>query len=291
MCGKSSGLNAALEEFAYHSDTCSSKCKTIGIVIPTEVNPIYPDLADKLKRIVRSFGLTAFVCNAQNSLQREALCVSLLKSNVSGIIAMPICDDSYELYAELGIPTVLLGCRTHKETLGYVAMDNERAGQLAAERLLLYGHRKLAFLTYPVHSIAYSDRLKGFSDAVRTCDGAKLHVVNTAAGIRLEESYQAVLQLLISGDPPTAIAAADDFLAIGAWQALREKNLPVGSEYALIGFGNTPFAALPKHGLSSVGPDADLAGIAVQLLLDIQNGETSAPHRILPPQLVSRSTF
>jgi DNA-binding LacI/PurR family transcriptional regulator len=170
-------------------------------------------------------------------------------------------------------------------------MDNYRAGQLAAERLLLHGHRKLAFLMVPVHSIACSDRLKGFSDAVRSCDDAVLHVVNTS-GIRLEESYQAMLQLLAAGNLPTAIAAADDFIAIGAWQALREKMLAVGSEYALIGFGNTPFAALPKHGLSSVGPeDPDLASIAVQLLLDMQNGQTSASHRILTPQLVSRSTF
>ena len=292
MRGKPSGLNAALEEFIYHSDTCSSGGKAIGIVFPTEMNPIYPDLADKLKRTASSFGLMAFVCNVQESLQREALCVSaLLKANVSGIIAMPVCDDSHELYAQTGIPSVLLGCRSHIDMLGYVAMDNYKAGHLAAEQLLLRGHKELAFLMYPPHSIACSDRLRGFSDAVREYGGAALRVVNLA-GIRLEDSYQAMLQLLHAVNPSTAIAAADDFIAIGAWQALREKKLPVGSEYALIGFGNTPFASLPKHGLTSVGPDApDWAGIAVPLLLNMQNRQIDELHRILTPHLISRSTF
>ena len=282
------------EGLYYHSDPSAfaADSEKIGILIPNAVNPAYPDMADKLQRAAQAAGLCALICDAQNSLRRESICLcTLLDANVSGIVAMPVCDESHELYVESSMPVVLYGCRSPEEALGYLAMDDMLAGRIAAERLLAQGHRRLAFLSYPVPSYAAADRLNGFSNIVHE-KNAELLIANVPGG-RLEDSYSAMLTLLESNSPPTAIAASDDFIAIGAWQALREKKLPVGDGIALLGFGNTPFAALPKHGLSSVGPvGEDQAAMAVSLLQTMQNGICGMrSHVILTPQLVCRSTF
>ena len=282
------------EEPYYHSDPSAyaADCEKIGVIIPNAVNPAYPDMADKLKRAAQAAGLCALVCNTDNSLRREADCLSvLLDANVSGIVAMPVCDESHELYVESGSPVVLYGCRTPEESLGYIAMDDILAGRIAAERLTAQGHRRLAFLSYPARSYAVTDRLNGFSTVVRE-KSAELMIANVSGG-RLQDSFSAMLALLESDSPPTAIAASDDFTAIGAWQALREKQLPVGDGIVLLGFGNTPFAALPKHGLSSVGPvGEDQAAITISALQAMQNGLCGMRSRILlTPKLVCRSTF
>lgn len=283
-----------LEGLYYHSDPAAfaADSEKIGIIIPTAVNPAYPDMADKLKRAAQDVGLCALVCNAQNSLRREAMCLStLLEANVSGIVAMPVCDESHELYVKCSAPVVLYGCRSPEKALGYLAMDNMLAGRIAAEHLIAQGHRRLAFLSYPASSYAVTDRLNSFLTITRE-NKAELLIANVPGG-RLKDSYSAMLSLLESNSPPTAIAASDDYIAIGAWQALREKKLPVGDGISLLGFGNTPFAALPKHGLSSVGPAGeDQAAMTVSLLQAMQNGICAMRSRIvLTPKLVCRSTF
>lgn len=278
----------------YHTDPPKRDTgrEKIGIIIPTAVNPIFPDIADKLKRAAGAVGLYSFVCNSQNYLQHEADCISALNyANVSGIIAMPVCNESHELYLESNSPVVFYGCRSPEESVGYLAMDDILAGRIAAQRLLINGHREFAFLSYPPDSYAAADRLNGFSSVVQE-EGSKLVIVNVKS-YRLEDSYSAMRSLLESASLPTAIAAADDFIAIGAWQALRERKLPVGDGIALLGFGNTPFAALPKHGLSSVGPVGEnQAEEAVSLLRAMESGICGMRSRqLLTPQLICRSTF
>jgi DNA-binding LacI/PurR family transcriptional regulator len=206
------------EALYYHADPSvyAADCEKIGVIIPTAINPAYPDMADKLKRAAQAAGLCALVCNAQNSLRREADCLSvLLDANVSGIVAIPVCDDSHELYIEANPPVILYGCRTPEESLGYIAMDDILAGRIAAEHLTAQGHRRLAFLSYPARSYAVADRLNGFSTVVQE-KSAELLIVNVSGG-RLEDSYSAMLTIIESESPPTAIAASDDFIAIGAW--------------------------------------------------------------------------
>ncbi len=267
-------------------------CEKIGVIIPNAMNPAYPDMAYNIKRTAQSSGLRALVCNAQNSLSRETACLSaLLEANVTGIIAMPVNDQSHDLYVESSSPVVVYGCRTPEETLGNLAMDDELAGRLAAKHLLARGHRKLAFLADAEQPYFVKDRLNGFAAIVQE-SGAELTIANVE-GCSLRDSYFAMLSLLNEDSPPTAIAAMDDYTAIGAWQALRDNNIPVGDGVALLGFGNTPFAMLPKHGLSSVGPvGEDQAGAAIALLHAMQSGVCGMRSRmLLTPHLVCRSTF
>jgi DNA-binding LacI/PurR family transcriptional regulator len=113
----------------------AADCEKIGVIIPTAINPAYPDMADKLSARRRRRPWRLFVMHKPLAAGGR-LSLVLLDANVSGIVAIPVCDDSHELYIEANPPVILYGCRTPEESLGYIAMDDILAGRIAAEHLM-----------------------------------------------------------------------------------------------------------------------------------------------------------
>lgn len=106
------------------------------------------------------------------------------------------------------------------------------------------------------------------------------------AGVR------AVEELLKSGDLPTAIFAANDFVAAGARDRLEDSGLVVPGDISLVGYDNTYLAAMHRMNLTTVNqPRLEMGRLAARNLIErIEQGRDLPLHERVTPELVVRGT-
>ncbi|MGB6041352.1 MAG: substrate-binding domain-containing protein, partial [Gordonia sp. (in: high G+C Gram-positive bacteria)] len=176
--------------------------------------------------------------------------------------------------------------------LPYAGGDDHHGGLLAGRHLLACGYRKLAVVGGPHHATTSRDRIRGFVDAL------------TEAGIALPNDYikhgpfdvtggiAAATALFDAIDPPDAIFAVSDSIAIGILGVARDRGLAIPEQLGVIGYNDIPFAAqLPVPLSTVVTPAHDIGAAGVRLLLEfIADPDTVPADIVLPVELVARGS-
>jgi LacI family transcriptional regulator len=171
-----------------------------------------------------------------------------------------------------------------------VTTDDNRGGQLAAEHLLQLGHRRVGIVAGDQLASTGRDRTLGFR---RTYEAAGFPVgddyviaseFSTAAGVR------AGAALLSLPDPPTAIFAVHDLIALGVMGAIREAGRTLGTDVVLIGFNDLELAATLPVPLTSVSSDLEKMGRLSFDMLMSRIHEKPVESVLLEPSLIARAT-
>lgn len=166
-----------------------------------------------------------------------------------------------------------------------LSFDDRLIGRQAGEHLLRQGHRKLLHLAGPAKYPSASDRLAGFTERLSEegVPAAILHEkMNWGGGYRAGEQ---VLELLSSEDPPTGIFAANDWMAAGVVQKLKEHGIKIPGDLSVIGCDDISLASDFAPALSTFRLDMkELVDALLEALKLIPTVEPSdKPHTILLP--------
>lgn len=230
----------------------------LGLLIPDVSNPHYSEITKCVGDAALASGYQIFLCNTDWDLHKEEMYRnSLIVQRVAGLIVMPVSDESHEIFCGLDIPVVLLGSRTLKPELNYVVMDNVLAAKMATEYLIRHGCCKLAFMCRKPKNFTASDRIDGFTQALMEhhLPMTRDSIINCESA-SMDGGYTAMKQLLRHySEAPEGIVAFNDFMAIGAKQAIEEQGLVVGKDIALISFDNILFSALNIINLTTITPN------------------------------------
>jgi LacI family transcriptional regulator len=149
-----------------------------------------------------------------------------------------------------------------------VDVDNQNSAREIVEHLLRLGYRRIATITGPKNMIAGSDRLEGYLAALRG-KGIAPDTNLIVEGDFTEAGGHAAMQRLLPQNPD-AVFAASDVMAMGALRALREANLRVPQDIALVGFDDMPFAARTDPPLTTVRQPVHRTGfVAAETLIDL----------------------
>lgn len=175
-----------------------------------------------------------------------------------------------------------------------VNSDDYRGGQLAAEHLISLGHRRIAHLRGRSDVNTSAGRQQGFEDSLR---GAGIPVdprYVVQAGFNWQIGYQSMRSLLDlpQAERPTAIFAANDLCAEGAMRAIREHELRIPEDIAIVGFDDTRFASMTQPPLTSVHmPITEMGATAARMLIErLEGHEPANPNPILPVFLTVRNS-
>jgi LacI family transcriptional regulator len=167
------------------------------------------------------------------------------------------------------------------------------AGALqATSHLLELGHRRIAVITGPRGWMATDERLNGFQAALAAVGALPDPRLVVGSNFEIEGGREAAAALLDRSDPPTAIFAFNDQLAIGAMQAALARGLEVPRDLSIVGFDDTAEAELVTPGLTTVRqPLAEMGRMAVSLLTRLlDNQRLEALHVELATRLIVRSS-
>ncbi|MFL6118590.1 LacI family DNA-binding transcriptional regulator [Actinophytocola sp.] len=190
---------------------------------------------------------------------------------------------------ENGIPFVAFGHDdSDADAYRWVDVDNVAGTSAAVDHLVDRGHRRIGFVGWPAGSNVGDRRARGWHSSVERHGLAALcHGLDVRGPDSVQASIEMTAALLARPQPPTAIVAATDTLAAGAARAALRRGLEVGRDLAIVGFDDTPTAAVLE--LSSIRqPIEDVGRHVVAALL----APADAPPRntLLPPRLVIRSS-
>ncbi|MET9480919.1 LacI family DNA-binding transcriptional regulator [Streptomyces sp. NPDC006638] len=171
----------------------------------------------------------------------------------------------------------------------WVDVDGASGTDAAVEHLVARGHRKIAFLGWPRGSGVGDDRAEGWQRAMRR-HGLPVRSRRAYSVDDIASAQAAAVPLLEAG--ATAVVAASDMLALGCYHALREREAVPGTDVAIVGFDDSPTAALLSPGLSTVAQPLEAVGRECVRLLLARMGEPGrAPERVLlEPSLVVRDS-
>ncbi|TCM47167.1 LacI family DNA-binding transcriptional regulator [Kribbella sp. VKM Ac-2568] len=173
-----------------------------------------------------------------------------------------------------------------------VGSTNAAGGVDATEYLVGLGHRRIAFVGGPVTSTCGQARLHGYLAAM---SNARLRVDTdlVSHGPFVTPTGLAEGQRLLGlGEPPTAVIAGNDSIAIGVIEAARQRGLAVPADLSVVGFDDTYLAESSTPPLTTVRqPLQEMGAFAFRTLLRVRDGKPpGARHTELATQLVIRSS-
>jgi LacI family transcriptional regulator len=136
------------------------------------------------------------------------------------------------------------------------------------------------------------ERLRGFQRSMQSLGLSYFDELVAYGDYYYDSGREAMVRLLEADDPPTAVFAASDMMAMGAMRAIQAAGLTVPDDIAVVGFDDIQVAAMAHPPLTTIRQEkADLGTLAAETLLRrIESGEDTDTHLTLPVTLVARQS-
>ncbi|WP_055489410.1 LacI family DNA-binding transcriptional regulator [Streptomyces sp. TP-A0356] len=194
------------------------------------------------------------------------------------------------LLADARLPAVLFARPSRPVPFSYVDLDHRDGGRLAAERLLARGCRGPATVCGPLAVSASRERLAGFRDVMAR--HGHPHVPAVEGGFTLDSGIDAMTRLLAEYPDVDGVFAANDLMAQGICQVLRERGRRVPDDVAVVGFDDSGVAVACRPPLTTVRQPVERMAAEMARLLDEHiRGERDKPTSVIfDPELVARAS-
>jgi LacI family transcriptional regulator, galactose operon repressor len=268
----------------------------IGVMVPLIHPGCFAEILAGAVEALYEQDMQAILGPTRHSRAREASLLGQLTDGAAdgAIIVLP--EESGQEFAALarrGFPVVVVDPRTEvAEGIPVVCAAHSSGATQATRHLLELGHRRIAVIGGPRGWMATEERMRGYHAALAGVGVLPDPALVRYADFCLEGGREAAAHLLARPDPPTAIFAFNDGMAVGALQAASARGLRVPADVSVVGFDDTIEAAITVPALTTVRqPLAELGRTAVSLLLRQLQNQRLEPLRIeLATRLVIRDS-
>lgn len=268
----------------------------IGFIISDVTHPMFPPMLKPIEEVLLPRGYIPILANSSYDSDRQLTILdTLLDRQIDGVILtgqlalgpmLAHCESA-------GIPAVLVMGRFRHRPIACVTSDDKWGARLCISHLMDLGHRNLAYVAGPTERIVNAPRLDGFLSAAKD---AKLKLGSKQIYTAYESSPEAgevACKALLGVRPrPTAVVAANDFLALGCIDAVRAIDLCCPDDVSIVSHNDLPLATLARPKLTAIHISfCDVGREAAELLLRRIEGVSGHPSEILlPPSLIVRDS-
>lgn len=288
----------------YHPDATarrmvSGRTRVVGFVLPQTPDEAFadrflPQVLNGLTQATMEKGYHLLLEPRPPSPDgRDGYLRLIQERQVDGIVLSgPRSSDPglHQLHAR-GTPIVLMG-KLPDSGIASVDVDNVGGAEMAVQHLLGLGHRQIGMITNaPVDYTGSADRLAGYRRALQEASIEFDERLIRTGNFTPQSGFAAMRSLLEIASPPSAVFAGSDTVALGAYQAIRERGLRIPEDVSVIGFDDVPSAEAIEPPLTTVRLPAYAIGwAAVELVIQlIENPSEVTETRIeLETELVVR---
>jgi DNA-binding LacI/PurR family transcriptional regulator len=293
---------AAIERLGYRSNAIARNLRQrssrlIGYRVPAAqrgaIHPVLDGFLHALTSAARAQGKSVLLFVPPEEGDEASVHEEMLgTSAVDGLVLTDTTPDDprVEFLARRGLPFASFGRTELELEHSWVDIDGAAGTSAAVRHLVANGHRRIGYLGWICDFGYRFDRRRGYEQGLISAgidlDPALDVGVNDEA-----EAAAAAAALLALDDPPTALVSSSDALALGAVRGARSSGALVGRDgLAVIGFDDTPMAALAWPSLTSVRQPLDEAARVLVRLLDDRLAGRPAEGVLLEPELVIRES-
>ncbi len=277
----------------------SRKTRTIGLVLTDMTNTIITQTAQALESALAARGYSTLFATSNNRLEEEIRVVEMFRSRqVDGMLIYPAAHNELDHIRRLSrarYPVVLL-VGDPDSGLDAVSVDDRSGAFKATRHLIELGHKRIALLDSASH-FGNAEKREGYQRALAEAGiGFDPALVVEPEGQAASLGYAATKQVLATNraDPPSALFAATDSLAIGALRWCHEHGIDVPGDLAIIGFDNTEYGEYAAIPLSTIDYAAEqISRQAVDRLMHLINTSDHPPApevTLIDPALITRQS-
>jgi DNA-binding LacI/PurR family transcriptional regulator len=291
---------AIMERFDFQPSVIASaltgkKTFTLGLLIPDISNPFFAEIARAIEDQGHDLGYSVVMCNTDNKDEKVERYISLLlQKSVDGIIIATGIEKK-EILEQLiarRIPSVLIARELPMIAVDTVVVDDYVGGCLAANHLLQLGHTQIAILSESQKVSSSRERTRGFRQTLLEADVHLNEQWLKVCDYKVEDGKRKALELLQEDNPPSAIFACNDMLAVGALQAAKEMKMDLPNELSIISFDNTILSTVTNPLLTTIAqPIEQMGKLAVDLIVESIKEDNQQKRRIvLRPEIIIRES-
>ncbi|HOX55016.1 MAG: LacI family DNA-binding transcriptional regulator [Candidatus Omnitrophica bacterium] len=264
---------------------------TVGLVIPRYEGIFFSFFA---MEIIRGVGMACEGLKLDLLLHISNGRTPVNLGNMGGVIFADILGNEKDITAALdeNIPCIVINNVADAIGVNYIAVDNLGGAKKAVEYLVNIGHKKIATIAGDPITQAGVQRLEGYKTILEK-NGIAIKDEYIVKGDYSRRSARIAAEKLLNlKEPPTAIFAASDDMALEAVEVILEKGLKVPEDISVLGFDDNPACLYGPVTLTTVKqPLFEMAQEAVRELQKIIAGKTKTlVKKILPAELVIRES-
>jgi LacI family transcriptional regulator len=274
----------------------SRRTNVLALVLTDITNPFFTVAARGVEDVANQAGYTVIFCNTDEDLAKEQKYIDVLMQNrVDGILLVPSDSDSdsVETLQQNGIPVVVIDRRVSEQQVDQVRCDSVEGAYQLTRLLTSLGHRHIALLNGPQNVSTASDRLIGFNRALTEIGSSALEQVVISGAFTRESGSEMTRQVLAMSPRPTALFAANNFIALGALRALEEVGMHVPEDMAIVTFDDLPESLVVSPILTvAAQPVYEMAARATEMLIKRLAGKGSEGFEevVFPTKLIVRKS-
>ncbi|MBC8265075.1 MAG: LacI family DNA-binding transcriptional regulator [Anaerolineales bacterium] len=289
-----------IEELNYRPDAIARslrrrKTRNIGMIVPDISYPFLAEVARGVGSAGLELGYNVILCDSDGDLEREAEYIELLQEKkADGIVFVAASESSGHVQAliEQEMPVVVCDRELPGMEVDTVIADNVGSGYQATEHLIELGHRRIGCIAGPQVLEVSTKRVEGYKRALEQHGIPLSEELVVRGNFRSRGGYEAMWELLALDEPPTAVFACNDLMAIGAICAASQKRLRIPQDVAIVGCDDIALASFTNPSLTTVAqPKHEMGTAAVEMLVERIRDKSRPPtRRLLPTELVLRDS-
>lgn len=270
-------IEKTIKELNYRPNVVARSLKqkstfTVGVIVANILHTFSTQIIRAIESNFQEQGFHIIVCNADDEPEKEKNYIEMLMAKqVDGFIIFPT-GGNIDLYKELtsqDIPLVFMDRTMEEMDIPTVMLDNMDASRLAVEGLVNKGYQRISIITTSIiRSISPRvERIKGYKKAL---EDFQLPVVpDYIKSPEVDNLNLAITQLFQLDVPPDAIIAGNDMVLNGVLNYIKENNLNIPRDIAVIGIDEVSYASFFTPTISTISqPTVEMANLAVKLLLN-----------------------
>jgi DNA-binding LacI/PurR family transcriptional regulator len=277
---------------------CGAKTKILGVVIPDLGNSFYAKALKGIDEVAEDKGYSVLIFTSHMSEKKQKEIVRKIQNyGVEGMLISPMMENSGSLISELKnaeIPYVGFH-QTSTDDMSFVHSGSEIGAFKLTNHLISLGHRRIAHVTIDQPAdLGIAQKAEGFRRALKK-NGIQIDetlIISRSKFYGFNSGYEATKELLQMPNPPTAIFALCDRIAVGVVRAIKDSGLKVPGDISVGGYDNEVFSEVIDPPLTTVSSSVyEIGKSAAELLIDnIENEITDKIKIIIDPVLVIRNS-
>jgi LacI family transcriptional regulator len=271
------------------------RTQIIGVLLPDITNPVFPPILRGIEEELRKAGYVALVADVGDDKEQYEMVQQMLARQVDGLILATTTrrDPIIDYCIANAVPVVTVNRAEDLDRTSSVVHDEDVGMRIAVSHLTGLGHRKIGHVAGPQHISTGFLRRRGFIEAMAAAKiSAREYQISDAGPYTRTCGREVGLALLRKRPDLTAIVAANDLVALGCYDALRELGLRCPKDMSVVGHNDMPFVDLVSPPLTTVRISHHELGVhAARLILRRTSGEDSSIVDIrLKPELIIRAS-
>ncbi|HZH62217.1 MAG TPA: substrate-binding domain-containing protein [Metabacillus sp.] len=294
-------IEEAINKLGYKPNIIARSLKqkstsTIGVIVANILHAFSTQVIRAIEDTCHEQDFHIIVCNADDDSEKEKRYIDMLRAKqVDGLIIFPTAEnvDMYKSLVREEYPIVFMDRNVPELTIPSIMLDNEKAASLAVQHFIDQGYKRIGMITTSVRNVTTRiERINGFRNTLQK-NGLIIQneYIQSVEVTQIQEALKTMLSLEA---PPQAILAGNDMALMEILKYVKENDIEIPSDLALIGIDDVSFASFYNPSLTTVAQPtfkmgAEAANVLLQKIRKQEGNENEGTKRFEPELIIRKS--